>query len=77
MNDDKLQAELEVLTRRRAAIKEDLAKLGADMSATSNVVLLMHIAILDNDIRDMQKNLEDMGFEDFMRKAWGNNDKFR
>lgn len=77
MNDDKLQAELEVLTRRRAAIKEDLAKVGADMSATSNVVLLMHIAILDNDIRDMQKNLEDMGFEDFMRKAWGNNDKFR
>lgn len=77
MSDDNLQAELEVLARRRAAIKEDLAKLGAQMSAASNVVLLMHIAILDNDIRDLKQNLEDMGFEDFMRKAWGSDDKFR
>lgn len=70
--DDRVQIEIEHLQNRRKAIKEDLNKFGDQLSAVSQVVLLMHIAIIDNDIRDLKKNLEDMGFEDFMRKAWGN-----
>ena len=70
--DDRVQIEIEHLQNRRKAIKEDLKKFGDQLSAVIQVVLLMHIAIIDNDIRDLKKNLEDMGFEDFMRKAWGN-----
>lgn len=70
--DDKIQIELEHLQNRRKAIKQDLNRFGDELSAVSQVVLLMHIAIIDNDIRDLKKNMEDMGFEDFMRKAWGN-----
>lgn len=69
--DDKIQIEIEHLQNRRKAIKRDLNRFGDQLSAVSQVVLLMHIAIIDNDIRDLKKNMEDMGFEDFMRKAWG------
>lgn len=70
--DDKVQIEIEHLQNRRKAIKRDLNTFGDQLSAVSQVVLLMHIAIIDNDIRDLKKSQEDMGFEDFMRKAWGN-----
>lgn len=70
--DDKVQIEIEHLQNRRKAIKQDLNAFGDQMSAVSQVVLLMHIAIIDNDIRDLKRNQEDMGFEDFMRRAWGN-----
>ena len=77
MDEDKTKEEINELKRKRSEIKQDLANLGPKLSAVSSVVLLMHLAILDNDIRDMTKNLEDMGFEEFMRKAWGSDDKLR
>ena len=68
---DRMEAELEVLTRRRAAIREDLTKFAVELSAATHVVLLMHLAVIDNDIRELKEELESLGFEDFMKRAWG------
>lgn len=68
---DRMEAELEVLTRRRASIREDLTKFAVELSAATHVVLLMHLAVIDNDIRELKEELESLGFEDFMKRAWG------
>ena len=70
-NPDKMEAELEVLIRRRAAIRNDLTKFAVELSAASHVVLLMHLAIIDNDIKELKDELESIGFQEFMREAWG------
>lgn len=67
---DRLQQELNVLKGRRNAIKKDLHDLVVEMSATSQVVLMFELARIEANISEMQKELEDMAFEDFMREKW-------
>lgn len=72
---DGLKDELDVLIARRRAIRKDLETLAVEMSATSQVILIVEVARLDNDIRELKEEMETMAFEDFMREAWnGEND---
>lgn len=72
---NRLEEELKVMMARRNAIKNDLNNLAVEMSATSQVVLIVEVARLDNDIRELKEEMETMAFEDFMREAWnGEND---
>lgn len=67
---DRLEEELTLLKRRRAAMKKDLDTLAAELSATSQVIIMREIAILDNEIREMTEEIETMAFEQFMKERW-------
>lgn len=67
---DRLEEELTLLKRRRAAMKKDLDTLAAELSATSQVIIMREIAILDNEIRDLTNEIETMAFEKFMKEKW-------
>lgn len=67
---DRLEEELTLLKRRRAAMKKDLNTLAVELSATSQVVIMREIAILDNEIREMTEEIETMAFEQFMKEKW-------
>lgn len=67
---DRLQEELNILKARRKAIKKDLHDLVVEMSATSQVVLMFELGRLEAEISAMEKELEDMAFEEFMREKW-------
>ena len=70
MNEKRL-AELAALQSRRQAIRNDLDTLVDSLSPISTVVLMMHLAMLEADIKKLTDEMESTGFEDFMRKAWG------
>jgi hypothetical protein len=67
---DRLEGELTLLKRRRAAMKKDLDTLAVKLSATSQIVIMREIAILDNEIREMTEEIETMAFEQFMKEKW-------
>ena len=67
---DRLEEELTLLKRRRAAMKKDLDTLAAELSATSQVIIMREIAILDNEIRYLTNEIETMAFEQFMKEKW-------
>lgn len=67
---NRLEEELTLLKRRRAAMKKDLDTLAAELSATSQVIIMREIAILDNEIRDLTNEIETMAFEQFMKEKW-------
>ena len=67
---NRLEEELTLLKRRRAAMKKDLDTLAAELSATSQVIIMREIAILDNEIREMTEEIETMAFEQFMKEKW-------
>lgn len=69
---DKIEEEIEKMQARRNAIRNDLRMHGATMSAVSQIVLIGEIATIDSVIKEMKQELEEMGWEDFMRTAWGN-----
>lgn len=51
-------------------MKKDLDTLAAELSATSQVIIMREIAILDNEIRDLTNEIETMAFEQFMKEKW-------
>ena len=77
-NGDKLQEGLEKMQARRNAIWNDLKKHGDTLSAPSQISLIGEIASLDSMIQEMEKELEDMGWQEFIQAAWeaGDDTKF-
>jgi len=69
-NGDRLQEELEKMQARRNAIWNDLKKHGDTLSAPSQIALIAEIASLDSMIQEMKKELDDMGWQEFMKAAW-------
>lgn len=69
-NGDRLQEELEKMQARRNAIWNDLRQQGAVLSAASQVALIGEIASIDVHITDMKRQLEDMGWQDFITNIW-------
>lgn len=51
-------------------MKKDLDTLAVKLSATSQIVIMREIAILDNEIREMTEEIETMAFEQFMKEKW-------
>jgi len=75
---DKIEEELDKMQARRNAIWNDLKNHGHTLSAPSQVSLIGEIASIDTHIRDMKQQLEDMGWQEFIRAAWeaGDEQKF-
>jgi hypothetical protein len=70
MNGDRIEEELEKMQARRNAIWNDLKQNGAVLSAASQVALIGEIASIDVHIKDMQRQLEEMGWQEFIEAAW-------
>jgi len=68
--EDKIEEEIEKMISRRNAIWNDLKTHAVSMSAASQVTLISEVAVIDNVVREMKQQLEDMGWNDFMNTAW-------
>jgi len=67
---DKIEEEIEKMQSRRNAIRNDLREHGATMSAVSQVILIAEIASIDTHLREMEKELKDMDWQEFIQSAW-------
>ena len=76
--ENKIEKELEQMQARRNAIWNDLKTHGHTLSAPSQVSLIGEIASLDSMIQEMKRELEDMGWQEFIKAAWeaGDDTKF-
>jgi hypothetical protein len=70
MYGDKIEEELEKMQSRRNAIWNDLRNHGATLSAASQVSLIGEIASIDVHIKDMKRQLDEMGWHKFIEAAW-------
>jgi hypothetical protein len=75
---DKIEEELSKMQARRNAIWNDLKTHGHTLSAPSQVSLIGEIASIDASIQEMRRELEDMGWQEFIQAAWegGDDSKF-
>jgi hypothetical protein len=69
-NGDKIEEELEKMHARRNAIWNDLTIHRNTLSAPSQVSLIGEIASIDVSIQEMKRELEDMGWQDFINSIW-------
>lgn len=60
---DRIQEELDKMRKRREVIHNDLKKFAVELSATSQVALIAELARIDNYIRDIEQELDDMKFK--------------
>ena len=76
--EDKIEKELGQMQARRNAIWNDLKTYGDTLSAPSQVSLIGEIASLDSMIQEMKRELENMGWQEFIKAAWeaGDDTKF-
>lgn len=63
---DRVQEELAKERKRREVIHNDLKKFAVELSATSQVALIAELARIDNHIRDIEVELEDMKFRNIV-----------
>ena len=68
--ENKIEKELSQMQARRNAIWNDLKTHGHTLSAPSQVSLIGEIASLDSMIQEMKRELEDMGWQEFIKAAW-------
>ena len=73
---DRLEEELGKMQTRRNAIWNDLKTHGHTLSAPAQVVLIGEIASIDNHIQEMKRELEDMGWQEFIEAAWNSEEPF-
>jgi len=73
---DKIEEELEKMQARRNAIWNDLKDHEVTLSAVTQVTLIAEVASIDNHIRDMKQQLEDMGWQEFMMSIWNEEEPF-
>ena len=69
-NGDRLKEELDRMQSRRNVIWNDLKNHALTLSAPSQVALIAEVASIDAHIADMKRQLEDMGWHDFMSSLW-------
>jgi bacterioferritin (cytochrome b1) len=63
---DRVQEELAKERKRREVIHNDLKRFAVELSATSQVALIAELARIDNHIRDIEVELEDMKFRNIV-----------
>jgi len=74
MNGEKIQELIEKMQMRKDAIWKDLEKHGHTLSAPSQIVLVAEVARIDVSISEMENQLEDMGWQEFIQAAWEGRD---
>jgi hypothetical protein len=67
---DKIEEEIEKMRSRRNKIWKDLKQHGATLSAVSQVVLIGEITSINAHIQEMEKELKDMDWQEFIQSAW-------
>jgi chromosome condensin MukBEF ATPase and DNA-binding subunit MukB len=67
---DKIEEEIDKMQSRRNAIHNDLREHRATLSAVSQVALIAEIASIDVHVQEMKKELDDMGWQDFIQTVW-------
>ena len=72
---DRLEEELEKMQARRNAIWNDLKTHALALSPASQVALIGEIASIDIHIKDMKRELENMGWMEFMSDLWNEEGK--
>lgn len=72
---DKIEEEIDKMLSRRNAIWNDLKAQGHSLSAPSQVALIGEIASIDSHIKEMRRELEDMGWHEFIKAAWEGGDE--
>lgn len=70
MHGDKINEQIEKILSRRNAIWNDLKAHSSTLTPVSQVILIGEIARLDAHISEMNKELEDMEWDDFISAAW-------
>lgn len=63
---NRVEEELAKERKRRQVIHNDLKKFAVELSATSQVALIAELARIDNHIRDIEAELEDMKFRNIV-----------
>lgn len=63
---NRIEEELAKERKRRQVIHNDLRKFAIELSATSQVALIAELARIDNYIRDIEAELEDMKFRNIV-----------
>ncbi len=71
MHGDKINEEIEKILSRRNAIWNDLKAHSSTLTPVSQVILIGEIASLDAHISEMNKELKDMEWSEFINKAMG------
>lgn len=71
MHGDKIDEEIEKIISRRNAIWNDLKAHSSTLTPVSQVILIGEIASLDAHISEMNKELKDMEWSEFINKAMG------
>lgn len=70
MNGEKIEEAIEKMQMRKDAIWKDLEKHGHTLSAPSQIALIAEVARIDVSISEMENQLEDMGWQEFIQAAW-------
>lgn len=73
---DRIEEELEKMRKRREVIHDDLKKFAVELSATSQVALIAELARIDNHIRDIEKELDDMRFKSIVSDYFKDGNEF-
>jgi len=68
--ENKIEKELSQMQARRNAIWNDLKTHGHTLSAPSQVSLIGEIASIDVSIQEMKRELENMGWQEFISSIW-------
>lgn len=63
---NRVEEELAKERKRRQVIHNDLKKFAVELSATSQVALIAELARIDNHIRDIEAELEDIKFRNIV-----------
>lgn len=63
---NRVEEELAKERKRRQVIHNDLKKFAVELSATSQVALIAELARIDNYIRDIEAEIEDMKFRNIV-----------
>jgi chromosome condensin MukBEF ATPase and DNA-binding subunit MukB len=70
MREDRIQEEIEKMWNRRQAIANDLKTHSSSLSAISQVILMGEMAVLEYHVNEMKRELQDMGWQEFIWQAW-------
>ena len=75
---NRIEEEIDKMLSRRNAIWNDLKTYGHTLSAPSQIALIAEVASIDAHVQEMKRELEDMGWQEFMKAAWeaGDDSKF-
>lgn len=75
MNPEKIEETIEKLQWSRDALFNDLNVCGNQLSVLAHVAIQNTVSEIDGYIRELQSQLDEMKWYDFVESAWGDESK--